>query len=315
MKIKLIALLAAAMFLLSACSSNGEEEKVKIGLLRIDDSIPFFVAQQEGLFNDLGVEVELVSFSSSSDQSLAMEAGELDLAMNDMIVQCLMKKNGTDTKAVALAYGAVPEEGRFLVVAAPNSGINTPQDLSGKNVGISTNTMMDFLFENFEDIYNLPSEEINKVNMPNLSLRLEAVLSGSDLQAAILPDPLAAYALEKGCSVVIDDTALGVNLSQSVVLATDEFISENEETLNKILQAYNQAKELLNENPEKYRSLCLEIANVPDELTASYPYPRYTTNVLPEKEYVGRVVEWLNSRDLLSETYTYEDLVWGDNLE
>ena len=314
MKIKLIALLAAAMFLLSACGS-GEEEKVKIGLLRIDDSIPFFVAQQEGLFNDLGVEVELVSFSSSSDQSLAMEAGELDLAMNDMIVQCLMKKNGTDTKAVALAYGAVPEEGRFLVVAAPNSGINTPQDLSGKNVGISTNTMMDFLFENFEDIYNLPSEEINKVNMPNLSLRLEAVLSGSDLQAAILPDPLAAYALEKGCSVVIDDTALCVNLSQSVVLATDEFISENEETLNKILQAYNQAKELLNENPEKYRSLCLEIANVPDELTASYPYPSYTTNVLPEKEYVGRVVEWLNSRDLLSETYTYEDLVWGDNLE
>ena len=200
-------------------------------------------------------------------------------------------------------------------MAAPNSGINTPQDLSGKNVGISTNTMMDFLFENFEDIYNLPSEEINKVNMPNLSLRLEAVLSGSDLQAAILPDPLAAYALEKGCSVVIDDTALGVNLSQSVVLATDEFISENEETLNKILQAYNRAKELLNENPEKYRSLCLEIANVPDELTASYPYPSYTTNVLPEKEYVGRVVEWLNSRDLLSETYTYEDLVWGDNLE
>ena len=229
MKIKLIALLAAAMFLLSACSSNGEEEKVKIGLLRIDDSIPFFVAQQEGLFNDLGIEVELVSFSSSSDQSLAMEAGELDLAMNDMIVQCLMKKNGTDTKAVALAYGAVPEEGRFLVVAAPNSGINTPQDLSGKNVGISTNTMMDFLFENFEDIYNLPSEEINKVNMPNLSLRLEAVLSGSDLQAAILPDPLAAYALEKGCSVVIDDTALGVKLSQSVVLATDEFICVTEE--------------------------------------------------------------------------------------
>ena len=315
MRIKLITVIMSAMMFLSACGANGEDEKVKIGLLRIDDSIPFFVAEQEGLFEELGVEVELVSFSSSSDQSLAMEAGELDLAMNDMIVQCLMKKNGTDTKAVALAYGAVPEEGRFLVVAAPNSGVNTPQDLIGKNVGISTNTMMDFLFENFEDIYGLDSKEINKVNMPNLSLRLEAVLSGSDLQAAILPDPLAAYAVEKGCSVVIDDTALGVNLSQSVVLATDEFISANEDELEKVLAAYDQAKELLNENPEKYRSLCLEIANVPDELTASYPYPSYTTNVLPDREYVERVVEWLDSRDLISETYTYEDLVWGDNLE
>ena len=315
MKIKLTAIIMAAMLFLSACGSNGDEEKVKIGLLRIDDSIPFYVAEQEGLFKEMGVEAELISFSSSSDQSLAMEAGELDMAMNDMIVQCLMKKNGTDTKAVALAYGAVSEEGRFLVVAAPQSGIYTSQDLSGKNVGISTNTMMDFLFENFENIYGLPSSEINKVNMPNLSLRLEAVLSGSDLQAAILPDPLAAYAVEKGCSVVIDDTALGVNLSQSVVLTTDEFINANEEQISKILAAYNQAKELLNENPEKYRSLCLEIANVPEELSASYPYPHYTADVLPAEEYVRQVVDWLVSRELINEEYTYEDLVWGDSVE
>ena len=69
MKIKLTAIIMAAMLFLSACGSNGDEEKVKIGLLRIDDSIPFYVAEQEGLFKEMGVEAELISFSRKHDYS------------------------------------------------------------------------------------------------------------------------------------------------------------------------------------------------------------------------------------------------------
>ena len=118
-------LILVLMFALIGCGSEKTEQEkiVKIGLLRIDDSIPFYVAQEEGLFEKYQVNVELLSFSSSSDQSVAMEAGELDMAMNDMIVQSLMKKNGTDTKIVQLSFGAVPAEGRFVVVANPNSQI------------------------------------------------------------------------------------------------------------------------------------------------------------------------------------------------
>ena len=36
--------------------------------------------------------------------------------------------------------------------------------------------------------------------MPNLALRTEAVLAGKDIQAAILPDPLAAYAVQQGAT-------------------------------------------------------------------------------------------------------------------
>lgn len=311
---KKIKVMICALMLLALVGCGGEKASdttVKIGLLRIDDSTPFYVAQEEGLFEDAGLNVELISFSSSSDQSVAMEAGELDMAMNDMIVQCLMKKNGTDTKAVEIAYGAVPEEGRFLVVSAPNSGIVTPQDLVGKKVAISTNTMMQYLFENFEDIYNLPAEEITVVNMPNLSLRLEAVLSGNDLDAALLPDPLAAFAVSQGCNVVIDDTALGVNLSQSVVLCKDEFLADNEELVTQVLACYDRAKELLNDNPEKYRELALSTANVPEALADSYPSAHYTTGVLPAEEYVADIVEWLMSHELISKEYVYEDLVWN----
>jgi len=54
------------------------------------------------------------------------------------------------------------------------------------------------------------------VNIPKLTLRLDAVMEGKDIQAAILPDPLAIEAVERGCGTVIDDTKLGKNYSQSV---------------------------------------------------------------------------------------------------
>ena len=65
---------------------------VRVGVLSIADSLPIFAAEQENMFADAGLNVEIYPFASSSDQSKAVEAGELDVVMNDMVVQSLMKK-------------------------------------------------------------------------------------------------------------------------------------------------------------------------------------------------------------------------------
>ena len=62
---------------------------VRIGVLQIADSFPLYVAEQEGLFEKHGVDVEIIEFQSASDQSVAYEAGELDGMMTDMIVHQL----------------------------------------------------------------------------------------------------------------------------------------------------------------------------------------------------------------------------------
>lgn len=309
---KMILLLITTLFLLTAC--NGEtksstEETLKIGLLRIDDSIPFYVAQEEGLFEKYHVQVELVEFKSGKDQSLALESGELDGLMTDMAVQGLIKKSGTEIKTVAMALGAKAEEGRFLVVSAPESGILTPEDLLGKTVAASNNTMMDYLLEQFERIYQLPAEDINQANIPDLMLRTTMLLEGKDIDAAILPDPLAAYAVMEGANVVIDDTQLAENLSQSVVAITDQAINDKTTAVENMLKAYFEAMTLINEQPENYRELCLNVANVPQELAQTYPTPTYSPKTIPSEEEVARIVDWLVSRQLIEKNYTYTEMV------
>ena len=48
-KSRLLIILVLLSVLLGACGAKDEREKIKIGLLRIDDSVPFYVAEEEGL--------------------------------------------------------------------------------------------------------------------------------------------------------------------------------------------------------------------------------------------------------------------------
>lgn len=312
-----IAIIVTTAILFSACSkeentSGNEADKiVKIGLLRIDDSIPFFVAEKEQLFEKNGANVELISFSSSLDQSRALEAGELDMVMNDMIVQALMKKSDTDTRVVSIAYGANESEGRFLLLSSPNSNISNASDLIGKRIAISSNTMMDYLVEQFADLGLYDYEGIETVSIPNLMLRTEALIEGGDIEVAILPDPLASYAENAGCNVIVDDTLLTENLSQSVVLATKELIDENGDDIKPILNAYYEAMDLINNDPDEYREFCLETANVPKELSDTYPTPNYTTRALPTEKEVTRIMEWLEKRSLIERPFLYDEIVDG----
>ena len=292
-------------------NANAEQnvEPITVGLMRIDDSFPFYVAEKEGLFEKHGVTVELQNFSSARDLSTALQGGELDALMTDPVVTALSLKGGTDVRIVAMALGAVPEEGRFLVISAPESGITSPKQLEGRNIAISTNTMMDYLVEQYENTLGLDKTAITTVNMPDLMLRTTTLLEGTEIDAAILPDPLAAYAVAEGANVVIDDTKLDENFSQSVVTVTADAIQNNRAAVDAMLDAYNEAIELINANPDEYRTFALECANVPEALAETYPTPSFTAESIPDEAAIAQVNSWMVERGLLDKAYTYTEMV------
>ena len=292
-------------------NANAEQnvEPITVGLMRIDDSFPFYVAEKEGLFEKHGVNVELQNFSSARDLSTALQGGELDALMTDPVVTALSLKGGTDVRIVAMALGAVPEEGRFLVISAPESGITSPEQLEGRNIAISNNTMMDYLVEQYENTLGLDKTAITTVNMPDLMLRTTTLLEGTEIDAAILPDPLAVYAVAEGANVVIDDTKLDENFSQSVVTVTADAIQNNRAAVDAMLDAYNEAIELINANPDEYRTFALECANVPEALAETYPTPSFTAESIPDEAAIAQVNSWMVERGLLDKAYTYTEMV------
>ena len=285
-------------------------DKIKIGVLKIADSFPLYVAENEGLFAEEGLDVEVVDFQSGSDQSVAYEAGELDGLMTDMIVQSLINKSaqGREMKAVAMALGGTKEEGRFLVISSPNGSIKEPKDLEGARIGIAENTMMEYLVVSYLKDLGVDIETVELINIPKLTLRLDSVIEGSELDAAILPDPLAIEAVNRGCNTVIDDTLLDKNYSQSVVTLSKEIIENYPEAAAAFVRAYDKAVEKINADPGSFEDLFFEKANVADVLRGKYTVPGYTPACLPTSDEVSSLQSWMVSKGLLNAEYSYEDI-------
>ena len=298
---------------LVAC--NKEEKKAtnsskeyKIGVLSIDDSFPIYVAKEEGLFEKEGVNVKVIPFKSSSEESQALESKSIDMMMNDMVVQSLLKKSNTDTKILATAYGAKPEEGRFVVLAAPNSGIKTPEGFYGKKLAISKNTMMQYLMDSYYDYLKLDINKVDLVNIPNLQTRMEALLSGK-IDGAILPDPLASLAIKKGAIPIIDDTELKENFSQSFIVVRDDVLKSRKEDTEKVMNCIFTAMEEINKDPKKYMEEERKFSRIPEPLKDEYPMPHYSPRKVPTKDEVKRVQDWLIKKNLIDKPISYSDLV------
>ncbi|MGI5825047.1 MAG: ABC transporter substrate-binding protein [Bacillota bacterium] len=317
-KIVLFIIAFTMLFTITGCSGNDTEsadsQTVKIGLLSIDDSLPFFVAEQEGLYEELGVDVELVPFGSALDKETALEAGEIDGDMTDLVVTGLLKKGGLDVKIVSTALGAEPSEGRFVLLAAPNSGISDISQLKGQTIAIGNNTIIQYVGDQICYMNGLTDADIVTDNIPDLALRMETLLSDG-VPAAILPDPLATVAIKNGAIPLADDTQLTnengspVNLSQSVVIFRQESIDQKADAIKLVMQGYNEAKNMITNDPETYRAALAEFTSIPENLVSSYTMPAYTAHHIPDKAEVEAVFNWMFDKGLLDEQYTYENMV------
>lgn len=303
---------------LTVCGCGNEadspaDQTVKIGLLSIDDSLPFFVAEQEGIFQELGVAVELIPFDSALDKETALEAGEIDGDMTDLVVTGLLKKGGLDVKIVETALGAEPAEGRFVLLAAPDSGITDISGLKGKSIAIGNNTIIQYIGDRICYMNGFADEDIVTENIPDLVLRMETLLAGG-VPAAILPDPLASVAINNGAAPLVDDTKLTadgspVNLSQSVVIFTQESLDTKAEAIGKAIEGYRMAKEKINANPDSYRDALREFTNIPESLVATYAMPKYTAGALPSEAEVNSVFHWMFEKGLTDEEYDYGSVI------
>ena len=82
-----------------------EPEEIVIGLMPDTDSLPFIIAQEKGFFRDMGAKVRLVPFKSAMDRDAALQSGNLDGAVSDLLAAVFAKSGGFDVKVTSATDG------------------------------------------------------------------------------------------------------------------------------------------------------------------------------------------------------------------
>lgn len=335
-KLAAVAICVACVLALSGCAAQetaetGENDApVRIGTMPTEDILPMWVAEQDGLFAESDVNAEVVTFDSAQALSAAIAAGEVDMAMVDVMRAVKLCESGTPVVMEWITLGTEASQGAFGVMAAadaPYSSLEEFADYASTHddawatagVGVAANTVPEYVFdklceESAIDVSQLPIQEV-----ASLPERYNLMTNGN-LSAAALPASLLALGQADGMKLLAIDTE-GENISQSVMVARGSF-AETEtgaHAIEAIAEAWNAAVDAIASNPSAYAALLAEKANLNSKIADSYSvssYPYATiggneagpdTMAYPKSALVDPQIAWMAQKGYSNKSIAYNE--------
>lgn len=283
-----------------------ENSMVVIGLMPDTDSLPFIIAREKGFFAEEGVEVRLQPFKSAMDRDAALQSGNLDGAVSDLLAAAFAKAGGFNVKVTSRT------DGSYRLVTAPAEGNADLLALRGKEIAVSKNTIIEYVTDRILSANQISEDSVKKVVIPQIPTRLELLQQGK-LAAATLPEPMGSIAVHNGCHYLVSSNELGIN--PGIMLFTENAVKTKKDSLRAVYRAYNKAVRYLRETPRaEYIDLAVEKSGFPPAAREALALPDYQEARLPSEKDVAECMAWLKEKDLIGQPYAYQELVTGDCL-
>ena len=296
--------------LLSACggaASTQEDPTLKIAVLPVLDALPMYVADAQGYFKEAGIKVEFLPVASAAERDQVMQAGQVDGMINDLTSTVFFNKDAPKIAVVRFARTASLDKPLFSLLAGKNSGITTPDQLQGVEIGISQNTVIDYWTQRVLENAGLATSDIKTINVPAIPDRLQ-LLNEGQLKAAVLPEPAATLAEQGGAIRVIDDSSLP-SVGTSEISFSLNSLQSKPETVKKFLAAIEQASADVNNEPARWDSLLSDKRLVPALLIGKYALPQFPTASVPSEAQLKDVMAWMIAKGLIKQEVPYGQLV------
>lgn len=282
-------------------TTNSQPLKIlTIGIMPDLDSLPFIIAEHKGYFKEEGIQVKMEHFKSAADRDTALQTKKIDGAISDMLAVVFFNDNNFDVKITSKT------DGSFKLIAGKDSGISKIEQSAGKSIGISKNTIIEYLTDRIIESSNIDINLTQKIAIPKIPTRLE-MLNNAKLDMATLPEPLASTAISAGGKIISSSDKLGIN--PGVMMFTTDAMTTKPEEIKALYKAYNKAIEFLkNEKQENYIDFVIKEAGFPDTVKNTLTLPNYSKASMPSERELEEVLNWLKAKNLTTNSYTLKDL-------
>lgn len=280
---------------------------LKIAVLPVLATLPMYVAEAEGLFAKHGVIVEFIPVASAPERDQLLAAGQADGTVNETLSVMMFNKDALQMQAVRYALRPMEGYGNFFILASAQSGITDAQGLKGVEIGVSQGTVIEYVTERLLQAEGLTADEIKTIAVPKISDRM-ALLASGQLNAAVLPDPLASLAASQGAVKILDDSR-HPEYGFSVISFRKEVIDANPEAVRAFLAAIEEASGLINTNSSKYMSLLSDKGLVPPPLLGAFQIPPFPVQAVPTEEEWNDALAWAKEKGMLTADVSYADSV------
>lgn len=276
---------------------------LRVGMMSSSDVIPFVLINEENIASKYNLKLELQLFTSAKERDLAFRAGEVDGVLTDYIGVCMYQNEGFDVRITGIT------DGDFVLIANEDAGINNINDIGGKSIAISENTLIDYTLDHILLSNHMNSDDIVKESVPRIPDRLELLRSGK-IDLGLVPEPFATLALEDGGINLGSANEFG--LYPAVSAFSKEVIDEKEDAIRNLYASYNEAVEYMNNTPIKdYEKTVIKAVGYPEEMIGKVEVKAYRESKLPPVEEVEDAIIWASDKGLCSDSLTYDQLTYN----
>ncbi|QCU77568.1 ABC transporter substrate-binding protein [Citricoccus sp. SGAir0253] len=233
--------------------ATGEPEKTDL-TVAINPSTqfaPFFYGIQEGIFEEHGLELEVVPQTDIAAIISGIASGTYDFGFATVVHVVTANANGVPIRTVSTIEGQIQEDDEgTTTIASAESGITEIAELEGKRVatvGLSSHNTL--TLRALADQAGIDPRSIELVQLP--FPQMPAALEAGDVDAAVLQWPFAGQALEAGGkTLAYNNRALYANTATTFFNTSQQFIDQNPNTVAAFNAAMVESIEAANEDPE-----------------------------------------------------------------
>ena len=225
---------------------GSDDGVVKIGYLPSDHDSALFIAQADDAYAAEGLDIETVQFNNGGDLMTAMASGEVDVGYVGITPVLSSIEKGVPVKVISGAQ----IEGSGLVVGK-DSGVSTIEDLDGKSIATPGEASIQYLLL----VYALNQSGLSKDNVDISAMKVapmnDALKSGK-IDGMLTYEPFVTIATEKDNGILLKSSAdILPGHPCCVVVASDDFINNNPDELQIILDIHENATNYIMENPDE----------------------------------------------------------------
>ena len=211
--------------------------KIILGYASPGRALPFWVAQDVGLFNKYGVDVEAVFIRGAPILVAGLAAGDIQVGSTGGSATLAAVAGGQDLKIIA-TFGS---RNNFDLMAQPN--LKRPEDLRGKRIGLTSiggTTWMALLLwlEHFG--LDVQRDKMQLQALGEQALTVQALEAGI-INAAVLDGINSSRIKPKGFTVIGEYSDLKHQFLSQALVVQRSFLQQRSDTLENLLKAEIEA--------------------------------------------------------------------------
>lgn len=243
--------------------NGGSGETLKLGYSAWPGWFVWAVADEAGIFEDVGVDVELVYFTDYLGSLDAMVAGELDAnsqTLNDTLVSV---SSGAEQRIVVVNDNSAGNDAIIV-----DESIQSVDDLEGKTVAAELGVVDHFLLLQGLAEAGMTEEDIDFRGV--LTSDAAAGFAGGEFDAVGVFAPFTLQALEReGSHVLFDSSDYPGTIPDHLVVSGD-LVDDRPEDVQLLVDAWYATLDYIEENPDDALDIMAGVAELTPEEYASF---------------------------------------------